>query len=537
MKTLLTLLVTMLTLDAAAQTDYTYGFFSIKDTALHIAPEYYAASIFSDGLAAVKKEGKWGFINADNETVIDFQYDYARGFQAGRAIVQQGDFYGVVNREGKLVIPVRYYDLVPYEMGDKRYYISRDSSFFQGIIDANGKEVLPHRYTFIIPFEANLDTRKLYNNIPFYTMYRTIDPAKGSFHQQFSEGSRILFSENGRQDIYDMQFNKLASKNVTSNEEHFSATELTSINDYLEDHKTADIAQKRADICQLLGTRKTYERKQKAAEKKIPTSEAELNAYMVGMGYEKFSGKDGKTGVKKDGKIILPARFDILKWWGMLVSMPSKQAVPYLEEHYAGRYMDREAGLFAALGIAAGDTTNGALYTMKGKKVMDLERNVPEHARSAGFTYRKIERDTVSKQTSYLFGFVDWDGRHVLPPVYNRIRIVGDSCLLTKRETEKEGVAEELFGLHSVSGRIIIPEGVFSAIEPIAERGNLYLAEWHEVYPSIAEHRANTAENKRFVLIKVDSEAYSVVHQFTASTVHASGLDAETGMLRYRKKR
>src|SRR5690606_41587682 len=121
-------------------------------------------------------------------------------------------------------------------------------------------------------------------------MYRTIDPAKGSFHQQFSEGSRILFSENGRQDIYDMQFNKLASKNVTSNEEHFSATELTSITAYLEDHKTADMAQKRADICQLLGTPKTNERNEKAAEKKRPPSEAELNAYRVGDGAEEFSG-------------------------------------------------------------------------------------------------------------------------------------------------------------------------------------------------------------------------------------------------------
>src|SRR5690606_41735670 len=97
MKTLLTLLVTMLTLDAAAQTDYTYGFFSIKDTALHIATEYYAASIFSDGLAAVKKEGIWGFNNADNERVIDFQYDYARGVLADREYGQLGDFYGVVN--------------------------------------------------------------------------------------------------------------------------------------------------------------------------------------------------------------------------------------------------------------------------------------------------------------------------------------------------------------------------------------------------------------------------------------------------------
>ncbi|MBK1440011.1 WG repeat-containing protein [Parapedobacter sp. ISTM3] len=531
-----TLLLTVLIQTVAAQTEYTYGFVSIRNRNQHIAPEYCAAGVFSEGLAAVKRDGKWGFINADNKAVIGFQYDYARSFKAGQAIVQQGDFFGVVNREGKLVIPIRYYDLVPYELAGKHYYIARDSTFFQGIIDAAGEKVLPHRYTFIVPLEANLALRRLYGNIPFYTMYSEIDPAKGSFYQQFSEGFGGLFSETGRQDIYDVQFNKLASKNVASYAEHFSASELTSINDYLEDHKTVDIAQKREYIGRLLDTPELY--KPKPIRERIPTSEEELNTYMVRMGYEKFSGRAGKTGVKRENKIILPAKFDILKWWGMAVFSPSEEAVSYLQEHYAGRYADREAGVFAVLGIAAGNRENGALYTMKGKKVMELEHNVPEHTHSTGFTYRKIERDTASKRSAYTFGFVNWEGQHILPPNYARIRVLDDGHLLTKRKAETEGGLEEHFGLYNASGEAIIPEGVFSAIEPFAGSSGLYLAEWHETYPSITGRlRAKAAENKRFALIKIEEEAYSVISLFTASTVYISGLDVESGMLQYKKRR
>ena len=40
------------------------------------ANNYHKAWVFSEGLAAVMKEGKIGFINAKNEVVIPFQFDY-----------------------------------------------------------------------------------------------------------------------------------------------------------------------------------------------------------------------------------------------------------------------------------------------------------------------------------------------------------------------------------------------------------------------------------------------------------------------------
>ena len=52
-----------------------------------IAPQYEDARSFYSGLAAVKRDGKWGYIDEDNNVVIDFQYDVAYDFNEGYAIV------------------------------------------------------------------------------------------------------------------------------------------------------------------------------------------------------------------------------------------------------------------------------------------------------------------------------------------------------------------------------------------------------------------------------------------------------------------
>lgn len=53
----------------------------------HIKPQYEDAQGFSDGLAAVKKNGKWGYIDTDGKVVIPFRYDQAYPFNEGKAVV------------------------------------------------------------------------------------------------------------------------------------------------------------------------------------------------------------------------------------------------------------------------------------------------------------------------------------------------------------------------------------------------------------------------------------------------------------------
>ena len=51
-----------------------------------IAPQYEDANAFAYEYAAVKKDGKWGYIDKDGNVVVDFKYDWAGDFSEGVAV-------------------------------------------------------------------------------------------------------------------------------------------------------------------------------------------------------------------------------------------------------------------------------------------------------------------------------------------------------------------------------------------------------------------------------------------------------------------
>ena len=52
-----------------------------------IKPQYEFARGVNDGLAAVKKDGKWGYIDVNGKVMIPFSYDIAYSFSEGYAVV------------------------------------------------------------------------------------------------------------------------------------------------------------------------------------------------------------------------------------------------------------------------------------------------------------------------------------------------------------------------------------------------------------------------------------------------------------------
>lgn len=94
--------------------DAKYGYIS-QSLRLEIAAIYENAMDFSDKLAAVKKDGKWGYINASGVTVIPFEYDScaaadcmkadcAFAFDSGLAPVCKGGKFGIINSDGEAVV-------------------------------------------------------------------------------------------------------------------------------------------------------------------------------------------------------------------------------------------------------------------------------------------------------------------------------------------------------------------------------------------------------------------------------------------------
>lgn len=68
------------------------------------------ACYFNEGRAAVKRGGRWGYVDAQGQVVMPPRYEGAFAFSQGRAAVNRGGRWGYVDLTGREVIPLRYSD-------------------------------------------------------------------------------------------------------------------------------------------------------------------------------------------------------------------------------------------------------------------------------------------------------------------------------------------------------------------------------------------------------------------------------------------
>jgi hypothetical protein len=102
-----------------------------------IEPQYDVAWSFYEGLAAVRKDGKWGFINKTGEFVIEPQFDGVRNFSNGMAAIKQKGKWGYINSAGEIAIEPIYYDAYNFKNEIARAErFAKDEDFF---INKNGK--------------------------------------------------------------------------------------------------------------------------------------------------------------------------------------------------------------------------------------------------------------------------------------------------------------------------------------------------------------------------------------------------------------
>ena len=117
------------------------------------ANEYSRAWIFSEGVAAVEKDGLIGFINAQNEVVIPFQFsgfskcrmiDLGYAFHNGHCVMTNanGDL-GLIDTDGQWVVEAAYDELWTPDASGYRIAI-KDGRY--GVLDCTGRVVVPVEY-------------------------------------------------------------------------------------------------------------------------------------------------------------------------------------------------------------------------------------------------------------------------------------------------------------------------------------------------------------------------------------------------------
>lgn len=77
------------------------------------------ADYFYEGIACVKKDGKWGYINTKGEEVIPFKYEEAKLFSEGLAPVKKDGIWGYVDTKGNDTFKgVNYEKILKKKYGD-----------------------------------------------------------------------------------------------------------------------------------------------------------------------------------------------------------------------------------------------------------------------------------------------------------------------------------------------------------------------------------------------------------------------------------
>jgi len=119
---------------------------------------------FIDGLAKVKLNGKYGFIDKSGKEVISIIYDNIEKFNyLGLAKVKLNKKKGLINTTGKEIIPIIYDDLSYTERGLVRVKLNDK----WGVIDTTLKEIVLCMYDHIYSFINGLAKVKINNKLGF----------------------------------------------------------------------------------------------------------------------------------------------------------------------------------------------------------------------------------------------------------------------------------------------------------------------------------------------------------------------------------
>ncbi|MBM6882268.1 WG repeat-containing protein, partial [Bacteroides caecigallinarum] len=97
---------------------------------------------FVEGMALVKRNGKYGYINKKKEEIVPCKYDDGWAFSNGVADVKLNGKPALINKKGIEIIPP-VYDYIRYISGE---YIIVCLNNKYGLFNINGEQVLPLKY-------------------------------------------------------------------------------------------------------------------------------------------------------------------------------------------------------------------------------------------------------------------------------------------------------------------------------------------------------------------------------------------------------
>mgnify|MGYP000278808951 CR=1 FL=1 len=139
---------------AAVKIEDKWGFIDKKGN-FAIQPKFANVYEFEDSLAAVKTDDKWGFIDHGGNTVISPQYKEIQSFEHKVAQASTQNGWGLINKKGEWLLKPQFEWLGGFQDGLAVVFNNNKDDYSKsryGYIDTTGKLVLPLQYTTAASF-------------------------------------------------------------------------------------------------------------------------------------------------------------------------------------------------------------------------------------------------------------------------------------------------------------------------------------------------------------------------------------------------
>ena len=155
---------------ACVKKDGKFGFIDVKGTEV-IPCTFERVYPFTEGLALVRKNGKCGYINAKAEFVIEPSYDNGKFFSCGVAIVDKGSKQYVIDKEGNVIFShdAKKNAFLEEQFSNDLIPVIKESGrkLVVGYINTKGEEIIPFEYQYGLGFEEGnaivMKDNKVYN--------------------------------------------------------------------------------------------------------------------------------------------------------------------------------------------------------------------------------------------------------------------------------------------------------------------------------------------------------------------------------------
>jgi hypothetical protein len=123
---------------------------------------------FHEGLAAVKRDDKWSFVNRNGNEIIPPTFHDVSDFKNGFAIVMNNKLdKGFINNSGKLITPIKYFSARFFEEGYAAIAFGTYPNLKWGFINVDGKEVILPKYTGVSDFKDGISKVSIKDKVGF----------------------------------------------------------------------------------------------------------------------------------------------------------------------------------------------------------------------------------------------------------------------------------------------------------------------------------------------------------------------------------